>query len=107
MWSVCGRYVSVKAVGMWSVRVGKGGRYVAGTWSVNQINFFTITKWSLTPRKYVFDVTSIDERSSRAMDVQLSERRDEISPRVQAPFSWCIIYFATNALNERIWTYRG
>ena len=39
-----------------------------------------------TPRKYVFDVTSVGQRSS-PWTCKLSESRDKISPRVQVPFS--------------------
>ena len=39
----------------------------------------------IEPRKYVFDVTSVG--LFVAMDVYLSESRDNISPPVQAPFS--------------------
>ena len=61
--------------------------------------------WKCTPRKYVFDVTSIGQRSSPW--TCSSESRDKCSPRVLAPLSKCTTYVATIAFNEPIWKYRG
>ena len=51
-----------------------------------------------TPRKYVFDVISVSQRSS-PWTCNSSESRDKISPPVQAPFS-CTTYVATNAFTK-------
>ena len=51
------------------------------------------------PRKYVFDVTSIGQRSS-PLPCKISERLDKIAPRLQAQFSLCTTYVATNALTN-------
>ena len=70
------------------------------------IGSLSVFVYCQTPRKYVFDVTSIDQHSS-SWTCKLSESRDKISPRVQAPFFRCTTYVATNAFNERIGKYRG
>ena len=74
-----------------------------------------------TPRKYVFDVTSVGQRKyvfdatsvgqcSSPWTCKLRERRGKISSRVQALFSLYTIYVVPNALNLLITViskYRG
>ena len=52
----------------------------------------------VTPRKYVFDVTSVGQRSL-PWPCKLTERRDKISRLVLDSFSLRTIYVAVNASN--------
>ena len=96
-WSVCGRYVVGKAVGMRLVtrsseRDDVVGFEVAGVWSVNQIDLFTIILEfyiKTTPRQYVYDVTSTGQRLSPWPCNSVKVER-----KLQS--SLCTTYVATN-----------
>ena len=72
-------------------------KYVFDVTSVGQRKYvFDVT--SVGQPKHVFDVTSIGQRFS-PWPCKLNERHDEISPRVQAPFSGCAVYVAAIAVS--------
>ena len=74
----------------------------ASTWKVSSFlsrEYRRVRFPTATPPKCAFDVTFIGQRSS-LWPRRLSERRDRISPRVQALFFLCTIYVSANAMNE-------